>query len=103
MTERQSLSAHQTAKPENAGTGRGISNGQDCKLVDLFCVLSPKNREQETAGDVSSQRKSFPRVAESFVSFRGAVSEDQTMSQKFFLKLFTLIAVLMVAVIGLNG
>src|SRR5437879_3446898 len=35
--------------------------------------------------------------------FRGAVSEDQTMSQRIFLKFFALIAVGTIAVIGLSG
>src|SRR3989475_9441164 len=35
--------------------------------------------------------------------FRGAVSEDQTMSQRIFLKFFALIAVVTIAVIGLSG
>src|SRR5438094_927003 len=34
---------------------------------------------------------------------RGAVSEDQTMSQRIFLKFFALIAVGTIAVIGLSG
>src|SRR3989442_15666736 len=96
MTERHSLSAHQTAKPWRFHEVEIASSS-------IFLVLSPENREPETEIGSLSQRNKTNRANGDCSRGSRPVAEDEAMLQKFLVKFLTLFSVITVAAIGLNA